>query len=188
MTYLTLIFEFFKTGLFAVGGGLATLPFLRDMALRYPWFTMEELLNMIAVSESTPGPIGINMSTYSGVKAGSILGGIIATLSIIAPSIIVIVIIASVKEKFQNSVVVQRGFYLLRAATAGLIAGAVFEVIVVSLFNLGVYAESGQLLSLVRWPSLILFGTLVVLIKKLPKVHPVVFIVASAILGVIFKL
>lgn len=188
MTYLLLIYEFLKTGLFAVGGGLATLPFLRDMALRYPWFTMEELLNMIAISESTPGAIGINMSTYAGYKVGGILGGILATLSLVAPSIVIIVLIASVKEKFKDSVVVQRGFYLLRAAVAGLIAGAIFEVVIISLFNTEAYAQTGQLLSLVRWPAAIMFAVLVFLIKKFPKVHPIAFIAASAILGIVFKL
>lgn len=188
MTYLRLIFEFFKTGLFSVGGGLATLPFLRDMTLRYPWFTMEELLNMIAVSESTPGAIGINMSTYAGFKAGGSLGGILATLALVAPSIIIIVIIASVKEKFQNSKVVQRGFYLLRAATAGLIAGAIFEVVLISLFNTQAYVDTGQLGALVRWPAVALFAALLFLIGKFPKVHPIAFIVGGAILGIVFKL
>ncbi|HBG01141.1 MAG TPA: chromate transporter, partial [Firmicutes bacterium] len=152
MTYLLLIYEFFKTGLFAVGGGLATLPFLREMTFHYPWFTMEELMNMIAVSESTPGPIGINMATYTGFKAGGPLGGVLATLSIITPSIAIISIIASAMERFRDSVVIKRGFYLLRAATAGLIAGAVFEVILVSLFNMEIPA--------VRWQAVGLFGAL----------------------------
>lgn len=188
MNLLLLIYEFFKTGLFAVGGGLATVPFLRDMTLRYPWFSMEELLNMIAVSESTPGPIGVNMATYAGYKAAGFLGGVAATLSLIAPSIFLIVLIASFMERFQESALIKRGFYLLRAATAGLIAGAVFEVILLSLFNQEAYLASGQLFQLVRWPSLLLFGALVVLIKKFPKVHPIAFIAASAVLGVVFKL
>ena len=180
MTYLLLMYEFFKTGLFAVGGGLATLPFLREMTFHYPWFTMEELMNMIAVSESTPGPIGINMATYTGFKAGGPLGGVLATLSIITPSIAIISIIASAMERFRDSVVIKRGFYLLRAATAGLIAGAVFEVILVSLFNMEIPA--------VRWQAVGLFGALVVLIRRFPKVHPIAFIVASAVLGIVFKL
>ena len=180
MTYLILIYEFFKTGLFAIGGGLATLPFLRDMTFHHPWFSMEELLNMIAVSESAPGPIGINMATYAGFKAAGAFGGVLATLSIITPSIAIIVIIASAMERFKDSVLIQRGFYLLRAATAGLIAGAVFEVILVSLFNMESFAP--------RWPAVILFAVLVFLIKRFPKVHPIAFIVASGVLGVLLKL
>lgn len=188
VTILSLIYEFLKTGLFAIGGGLATLPFLREMSFRYSWFTMEELLNMIAVSESTPGPIGINMATYTGYSAAGILGGIIATLSLITPSIVVIIIIASFMDKFKDSKLIQRGFYLLRAATAGLIMGAVFEVILLSLFDAETYAASGEILSLVRWPALLVFISLIFLIKRFPKVHPIAFIVASAVVGVILKL
>ncbi len=187
-TFLLLIYEFIKTGLFAIGGGLATLPFLREMAQRYPWFTMEDLLDMIAISESTPGPIGINMATFAGFNAAGPLGGIVATLSIIFPSIIIVVIIASFMERFQESVLVQRGFYLLRAATAGLIGGAVFEVILLSLFNAEAYAATGQLLALVRWPAVLMFAVLIYLIRRFPKVHPIAFIASSAVLGVLLKL
>lgn len=172
-TYIYLMFEFLKTGLFAIGGGLATLPFLREMTMHYPWFTMEDLLDMIAVSESTPGPIGVNMATFAGFNAGGVLGALVATLSLIFPSIIITIIIASFMERFQESVLIQRGFYLLRAATAGLIAGAIFEVIVISLNRLA---------------SLIMFGVLILLIRKFPKIHPIAFIVVSAFLGIIFKL
>lgn len=187
-TYLLVILEFFKTGLFAIGGGLATIPFLREMAERYPWFSLEDLLDMIAVSESTPGPMGINMATYAGYNVGGILGGVIATLSLITPSIFVIVIIASFMKRFKESVVIQRGFYLLRAATAGLIAGAVFDVVVLSLFNVDVYRASRRLLDFFNWPALLMFALLVFLIRKFPKVHPIAFIGASAVMGVVFKL
>lgn len=94
MSYLQLFYEFFKTGLFAIGGGLATIPFLTDMGTRTGWFTAGDLANMIAVSESTPGPMGVNMATYVGFHIGGILGGVIATLGLICPSIIVILIVA----------------------------------------------------------------------------------------------
>lgn len=187
-TYFLLVFEFFKTGLFAVGGGLATLPFLREMAHRYPWFTMEELLNMIAVSESTPGPIGVNMATYVGFTVGGVPGGILATMALVLPSIIIIVIIASYMERFQDSVLIQRGFYLLRAATAGLIGGAIFEVVILSLFNTSAFQMTGQFMQLIRWPALTLFVVLLVLIRRFPKVHPIVFILASAAVGIALKL
>ena len=95
MLYLQLFWEFFKTGLFAVGGGLATLPFLQDMADRTGWFTQAQLADMLAVSESTPGPVGVNMATYVGFETGGILGAVVATLGLVAPSVIVILIIAS---------------------------------------------------------------------------------------------
>ena len=84
MTYLLLFYEFFKTGLFAVGGGMATLPFLYDMSARHPdWFTASQIADMVAVSESTPGPIGVNMATYVGVQVGSIPGAIVATIGLV---------------------------------------------------------------------------------------------------------
>ena len=95
MIYLQLFWEFFKTGLFAIGGGMATVPFLFDISARTGWFTASELANMIAVSESTPGPIGINMATYVGFETAGILGSVIATLGLVIPSIIIIVIIIS---------------------------------------------------------------------------------------------
>lgn len=187
-TLLLLIKEFAKTGLFSIGGGLATLPFLREMTMRYPWFTMEDLLDMIAVSESTPGPIGINMATFAGFNAAGVLGGITATLSLVFPSIIVVVIIASFIDRFQESAAIQRGFYLLRAATAGLIAGAIFEVIILSLFDTNAYAATKELVTLVRWPAMMMFLVLIFLIRKFPKVHPIAFIVGSAALGILLQL
>ena len=95
-TLFVMFLEFFKTGLFAVGGGLATIPFLMDMSDKYGWFSQSELANMIAVAESTPGPIGVNTATYAGVTTYGIAGGIIATLGLVLPSYIVIVAISSI--------------------------------------------------------------------------------------------
>ena len=93
MIWLQMFWEFFKAGLFAVGGGLATLPFLYDISQRTGWFTAEDIANMIAISESTPGPLGVNMATYAGFQALGIPGGIYTTLSLTAPAIIVISIV-----------------------------------------------------------------------------------------------
>ena len=94
MIYLRLFFEFCKVGLFSVGGGLATIPFLTDLGERTGWFTSAQLADMIAVSESTPGPMGVNMATYVGFTSGGVLGGIVATLGLIFPSLVIILIIA----------------------------------------------------------------------------------------------
>ena len=96
MIYLQLFYQFFKTGLFAVGGGLATLPFLYEMANTTRWFSHADVADMIAISESTPGAIGINMSTYSGFLAGGVLGGVVATLGLACPSVIIIIIISRI--------------------------------------------------------------------------------------------
>ena len=96
MIYLQLFWEFFKAGLFSVGGGLATLPFLYDISDRLGWFTHAQIADMLAISESTPGPIGVNMATYAGFTSAGIPGGVVATLGLVTPSVIVILIIAIV--------------------------------------------------------------------------------------------
>lgn len=191
---LTLMIEFFKTGLFAVGGGLATLPFLSQMGEKYGWFTAEELANMIAVGESTPGPIGVNMATYVGFTQGmattgnvleAVLSAVLSTLSLVAPSIIVICIIAGMLEKFQNSRMVQNAFAGIRPAVTGLIAAAGWAVFEIALFKDGVVSFAA-----VNWIALVIFVVIFACtqIKKLKKLHPIVFILAGAILGVVFKM
>ena len=101
--YLRLYWEFFKTGLFAVGGGMATIPFLKDIGEKTGWYTYTDLMNMLAVSESTPGPIGINMATYVGFTVGGPLGAVIATIGEVTPSIIVILIVASLLKSFRST-------------------------------------------------------------------------------------
>ncbi len=180
MIYLTMIYEFFKVGLFSVGGGLATLPFLFDISKRYPWFTASELTNMIAVSESTPGPIGVNMATYTGFKAAGILGGVVTTLSLVLPSIIVILIVARILEKFKDSLIVKDIFYGLRAAVAGLIAVSVVNVLVQ---NLAV-PQSADLIATIDLRKIILFGLLLFGVFKFKK-HPLLYIGIGALAGVL---
>ena len=127
-TLLTLYWEFFKTGLFAVGGGMATLPFLQDIGQRTGWYTYGDLMNMLAVSESTPGPIGINMATYVGFTVAGIPGAVIATLGEVTPSIIVILIVAAILKSFRDNKYVDRAFYGLRPASTGLIGAACVAV------------------------------------------------------------
>ena len=122
--YLRLYYEFFKTGLFAIGGGMATLPFLHDIGQTTGWYTQAQLMNMLAVSESTPGPIGINMATYVGYTVGGIPGAIIATIGEVTPSIIVILIVAMMLKKFRDSKYVNDAFYGLRPASTGLIGAS----------------------------------------------------------------
>lgn len=185
MELLTLVAEFFKTGLFAVGGGLATLPFLTQMQKTYGWFTAEELANMIAVSESTPGPIGVNMATYVGYAHGGVLSAVLATLSLVLPSIIVICVIARVLEKFQQNRMVQDAFAFIRPAVTGLIAAAGWSVFEIALFHGG----SASFAS-VNWLAVVIFAVVFVGTqwKPLKKLHPVVFILVGAVLGVVFSM
>ena len=116
---LRLYFEFFRVGLFSVGGGLATIPFLTDLGTRTGWFTPAELANMVAVSESTPGPMGVNMATYVGFETNGPMGCVIATLGLITPSIIIILVIARFLQKFRQSRTVDAVFYGLRPHRLG---------------------------------------------------------------------
>ena len=189
MIYLRLFFEFFKTGLFAVGGGMATLPFLYDMADKTHWFTSAQLADMIAVSESTPGPIGVNMATYVGFTTAGFWGGLIATLALVTPSIIVIVIISYFLKSFRENKYVDAAFYGLRPASTGLIAAAGMTVVSITLLQMDLFKDSGNILNLFNWKSLLLAVIIYVLtnhIKQTKKLHPVFFIVGSAIVGMLF--
>ena len=149
MTYLLLFYEFFKTGLFAVGGGMATLPFLYDMSARHSdWFSASQIADMVAVSESTPGPIGVNMATYVGFQVGSVPGAVVATIGLVTPSIIVILIIAAFLRSFRDSKLVNSVFYGLRPASAAMVAAAGLGVAVLSSFSLVGYEERVRVLQL----------------------------------------
>ena len=189
MILLQLFFEFFKTGLFAVGGGMATLPFLYDISARTGWYTTEMLADMIAVSESTPGPIGVNMATYVGFVTAGIPGAVIATLGLITPSIIVILLIARALKAFRENPYVEAAFYGLRPCSVGLIAAAGFLVVKLALFNTELYQASGKLLDLFDFKAIALAAGLLVCtryVKKLKGLHPIFFILASAVVGIVF--
>lgn len=185
--YLLLFIEFFKTGLFAVGGGLATLPFLINLTFEYNWFDQSMLADMVAVSQSTPGPMGINVATYAGFHSGGILGGLVATLGIILPSLIIIILIAKFLEKFKNNHYVESIFQGLRPASIGLIAVAAFEVIKISLLNLELFEATHKFLDLINIKSLIFFVIIFYGVTKYKK-HPIVYIAISAVVGILLKL
>lgn len=186
MIYLTLFLEFFKIGLFSVGGGLATLPFLQQLVYKYGWITSQDLLDMVAISESTPGPIGINTATFVGYKTAGVLGGIIASIGITVPSIIIIIIIAHYFAKFSEIPVVQAGFDGIRPAVGGLIGAAGFEVAKIALFNLEKYLASYNIIELLNMKAILLFFIMLYLISKYKK-HPILYIVGAALIGIIFK-
>lgn len=181
MIYLRLFWEFFKAGLFAVGGGMATLPFLYNISDKTGWFTRAQLADMIAVSESTPGPIGVNMATYVGFITGGVPGALTATIGLITPSIIIILIVAAFLQAFRDSRYVTGAFYGLRPASTALITAAGL-VVVRETFVLtgGVFFWQGLLLAAVllvftRW------------VKATKNWHPIVFIGISALVGVVFR-
>jgi len=186
MIFIKLYLVFFKIGLFAIGGGLATLPFLQEIVHKYGWITSEELLNMIAISESTPGPIGINAATFVGHNTAGTFGGLIATLGLITPSIIIIIIIAHYFAKFSEEPIVESAFQGIRPAVTGLIGAAGFEVGRIALFNVDIFNRTKRLLDIFDFKGLILFVIMLYLINKFKK-HPIIYIVAAAIIGIIFK-
>ena len=192
MLYLCLFFEFCKVGLFSVGGGLATIPFLTELGNRTGWFTAGQMADMIAVSESTPGPIGVNMATYVGFTTGGVPGGIIATLGLIFPSIVIILIISAFLQRFRQSKVVDSVFYGLRAASAALITAAMLQVAKIALMFHEVEVPGYQVIKteLFYWPAIILAVVIFVLIKFTPlkKLHPICFIALAALVGIIFRL
>ncbi|RAO99042.1 chromate transporter [Petrotoga sp. 9PW.55.5.1] len=186
MIYLLLYFEFFKIGLFSIGGGLATIPFLQELSYKYPWLTAQDLADFIAISESTPGPIGINTATFVGFRAGGIFGGIIAVLGIVTPSIIIISLIAHYFSRFNEKPLVQNGFYALRPAVIGLIAAAGYEVAKVALFNLEIFYNTQNLSDFFNLKGILLFLVIIYLMKRFKK-HPVVYLGLAAVVGIIFK-
>ena len=187
ITLLRLYFEFAKVGLFAVGGGLATLPFLYDLSDRTMWFTHADVANMIAIAESTPGAIGINMATYAGYTTAGILGGIAATLGLITPAIAIIYVIARLLNKFMGNKYVENAFYGLRPASIALIASAGITVFKISLFNLDKFSQTGNIADLFIFKAILLAVLLFIGQKKLKKLHPVVFIAISAVVGIVFN-
>ncbi len=184
MIYLRLFCEFFKTGLFAVGGGMATLPFLYDISDRTGWFTHAQLADMVAVSESTPGPIGVNMATYVGFLTGGVGGAAVATLGLVAPSFLVILIVSAFLRRFRDSKYVNGAFYGLRPASTAMILAALVLVAKATFLPDGT-------LALLDWRLLALAAALLVLtdcVKKTKDLHPIVFILGSAVVGVVLRL
>ena len=187
MTILSLMYEFFKTGLFSVGGGLATLPFLYEMSARHPdWFSNADIADMIAISESTPGAIGINMSTYAGYRAAGIPGGILASLALALPCVIIILIIAKFLAKFRQNKLVEGAFYGLRPASLAMISAAGLNVARIALVNMEALSSGAGLGQFVIWKAIILAVLIFIGLKKL-KWSPVIFIALSAAVGIIFK-
>lgn len=175
MIILDLFFTFFKIGLFTFGGGYAMLPLIQDEVIKHGWMSMEKLVNFIAVSESTPGPFAINMATYIGIETGGIWGAVCATLGVVLPSFIVILLVARIYEKFKESTTVKRCMFGLKAAVIGLIASAA-----VSMGKTVFMPEGGiNITSLII--SAVIFLVMTLLAFK--KTHPIIIVLLSAAAG-----
>lgn len=192
-----LFWEFFKTGLFAIGGGMATVPFLQDISVKTGWYTAGQLADMIAVSESTPGPLGVNMATYVGYTVGAqelggpvmgVAGAVVATVGLITPSIIIIMIIAYFLKRFRDSRLVDAALYGLRPASVALISAAGVDIVLFAVLRVeSVYRIAQAVLS---WKALALAAAVLAAthVRKLKKLHPIWFIAASALVGVLLEM
>lgn len=187
MILLRLYWEFFKTGLFSIGGGLATLPFLYEMQEKTGWFTVNDVANMVAVSESTPGPMGINMATYVGFTIAGIPGAAAAIIGEVSPALIIIYLIGRALEKFKNNKYVQYAMYGLRAASAGLIFVAGLQVARIAFLHVDLIGKTSSIASLLN-PVAIIMGIVIWVVYKLTKKHPILYIVAAGAAGVLLAL
>jgi chromate transporter len=184
MILFQLFYEFFITGLFIFGGGLAAIPFLQQMAEKTGWFTVPQLMDMIAVSEATPGPIGVNMATYVGFIVAGIPGGLIATLGLLLPSTIIALVVARLLQRFRESSLVESALYGLRPASLGLIASAGLTVFSLSVFGASMWDLTFAHLSGLFDPVILLFVAVLFVLTNRFKAHPVVFLAASAVVGI----
>lgn len=190
MIYLQLFYEYFKIGLFAVGGGMATLPFLYDLSDKTGWFTYMQIADMLAVSESTPGPIGINIATYVGYTTAGPLGSLLATLGMILPGIFITALVFKALQKFRDNEYVNAAFYGLRPASTGLVAAAGLSVIAISLFDFDLYEVTGNIIDLFSFQAILLAVIIWFMTNKIKltkDLHPIYYIAGSAVVGMVFS-
>ena len=183
MIFLELFLTFLKIGAFTFGGGYAMLPLIREEVLAHGWIGESELVDFVAVSESTPGPFAVNMATYVGSETGGFFGAVCATLGVVLPSFIIILIVAKIYDKFKNSKVVKGCMSGLKPAVVGLIGATLVSIGITVLFPGGfdVSAFSGAAIYI----SLFIFALSAFVLFKFKKVHPIAIIGASAALGVV---
>lgn len=186
MIYLRLAWEFMQIGLFAIGGGMATLPFLQRLGEHTGWFDEKLITDMIAISEATPGPIGINMATYVGYNTAGIWGGIVATLAEILPSLIIVILVSKSLQRFSASKYVEYTFYGLRPAVTGLIAAAVLAVFQTAVINTDLYRQTGALSDLISLKYILFFAVIFTAIRKYKK-SPILYIAISAVVGIVMQ-
>ncbi len=191
--FFQIVFKFFTTGLFAVGGGLASIPFFNEMSSKLGWFSTETLATIIAVSQSMPGPVGVNMAVYAGcVIFGKFWGGAIAALSLVTPGVIIIIIIAHMLQKFKENRLVQKAFYGIRPAVIALIISACMGLFLKTLFCMDAFKEKGSILALFNFLHLAIYGVMLFAYYKIKvkgkRISPVAYILASACIGIVLKL
>lgn len=190
--FLDLFLTFFKIGAFTFGGGYAMLPLMQEEVVAHKWMELSSVVNFIAVSESTPGPFAINMATYVGSEvggaygiAGSLFGSFCATLGVVLPSFVIILIVAKCFERFKNSFVVKGCMTGLKPAVVGLIGSAIISVALTVFLPAGVSVASlmASIKEVTFYCYLAIFALCTVLAFK--KVHPIIIIILAAVLGIV---
>ncbi len=171
MIYLLLFVEFFKIGLFAIGGGLVTVPFLFDLADKYGWFSKMELADMIAVSESTPGPVGVNMATYAGFNTASVIGAVTATIGLVLPSLIIMIIVAKLMKKYSCNIRVKNILAGIRPAVLAMILYAGLQIGKIAITN----------------SVEILIFVVVLAMMRIWKKSPIFYLFIASVLGIVLK-
>lgn len=187
MIFMQLFYAFFRIGLFAVGGGQTTIPFLYELCDTFKWYTPMQLADMIAISESTPGPIGINMATYAGFSAAGIAGGFMATFALVLPSVVIIILISKALNKWKENAFVEHTFAVLRPCVVGLIASAGMTVFSISVLDIAAFNESNAIMDLFLWKQVILFVGLFLVSWKYKK-HPIFYLSIAMVMGIILQM
>lgn len=185
MTLLSLFRVFFQVGLFTIGGGLVAIPIIQEKVIPLGWVSQEMFYNMIAISESTPGPIGVNMATFVGYERAGIPGAVIATLGCIMPCFIITILIARFFARYNEKPVVRYAMYGVRAAVCGLIATAAYSVLNITVITKDRFFETNRIFDIVDFPALLIFIGIFVLYRVFKK-HPLWYILLGAICGAIF--
>ena len=186
MVYLTLFWTFFKIGAFTVGGGYAMLPLIQKEVESHGWIASELVVNFVAISESTPGPFAVNMATYVGFHSFGIIGSLVGPLALVFPSVVIIVIISKILNKFKESKMVQDVFYGLRPASTGLIIAAGLGVAKIALLHLDNFLDTKNILNLFNYKAIILAAVIYFIMKK-KDFHPILMVVFAAVIGIVFK-
>lgn len=180
MIYIKLFLTFFEIGLFTFGGGYAMLPLIQQEVLRNGWLGAEALIDFIAISESTPGPFAVNVSTFVGMQTAGVIGAFCATLGVVLPSFVIILLVARIYDKFQKSKAVNGAMIGLKGAVVGLIGSAVITT------GISIIGEAVKTLDIKEIAvSILLFAVILLGLKK--KIHPITLIIASAIIGIVVK-
>ncbi|MDN5276427.1 MAG: chromate transporter [Clostridiales bacterium] len=187
--YLELLVTFFKIGLFTIGGGYAMIPLIQQEIVNHGWLTFKETIDVIAISEMTPGPFAINAATFVGVKTGSIPGATFATVGVVLPSFIIVTLVAKYSARFKDQPLLQYALYGLRPAVIGLIASAAFLIARTTFFmtpngSVCIFADIRNVLKMVNWRAVLIFVVAIIASLKY-KIHPILLIVLSGVLGVI---